>query len=96
MSKKKLKLFLKIFFLLLIIQLIIVVADVLLTNADSSLSEVTATIISVFSFPLRLINRNLPFYTGEGFLLTLMFWVLNLVIQTMPIYAYFRVIKKIK
>lgn len=96
MNKKKLKLFLKIFFLLLVIQLIIGVIDILLSNADSSFSSITSFVISIFSFPLSLINKNLPFYSGEGIHVTLMFWTLNLVIQTLAIYGSFRIMKKIK
>lgn len=96
MSKKKLKLFLKIFFLLLIIQLLVVLADVLLTNSNSSLYEVTSFIISIFSFPINLISENLPFYLGEGIYVILVFWTLNLVLQTMAIYAGIRMVKRIK
>lgn len=95
MNKKKLKLFLKIFFLLLVIQFLIGMTDVLLHNADSSLSSITSFIISIFSLPLSLISKNLPFYSGEGIHITLMFWALNLVIQTLAVYGGIRIMKKI-
>ncbi len=96
MSNRKLKLFLKIFFLLLVIQMIIVIADVALSNADSSFSAITSLIISIFSFPISLISRDLPFYSGEGIYVMVLFWTLNLVLQTMIIYGCIRMIKRIK
>ncbi len=96
MNKKKLKLFLKIFFLLLVIQFIIVMINILLNNADSSFASITSFIISIFSLPLSLISNSLPFYTGEGILVTLMFWILNLAIQTLAIYGAIRIMIKIK
>lgn len=96
MNKRKLRLFLKIFVLLLVIQFIIVAVHVLLTNADSSLSSVTALIISIFSFPIRIISPDLPFYSGEGIFIMGIFWTLNLVIQTMAIYGVIRMIKRLK
>lgn len=96
MYKKKIKLFLKIFFLLLAVQFVIVIADVLLNNADSSLSSITYLLISIFSMPLSLISPNLPFYSGEGIFATLLFWTLNLVIQTLVIYGAFRIMKRLK
>ncbi len=96
MNKKKLKLFLKIFFLLLVIQFIIGMIDILLNNADSSFSSITSLIISIFSLPLSLISNNLPFYAGEGIHVTLMFWALNLVIQTLVIYGSIRIMIRIK
>ncbi len=96
MSNRKLKLFLKIFFLLLVIQMIIVIADVAISNADSSLSAITSLIISIFSFPISLISRDLPFYSGEGIYVMVLFWTLNLVLQTMIIYGCIRMIKRIK
>lgn len=96
MGNRKLKVFLKIFLLLLVIQMIIVLADVVLTNADSSLSEMTSFIISIFSFPIKLISSNLPFYSGEGIYVMVILWMLNLVLQTMIIYGCIRMIQRIK
>ena len=86
----------KIFFLLLIIQLIIVLAHVLLSSADSSLSSITTFMISIVSFPIRIISPVLPFYSGEGIFIILIFWTLNLILQTMAIYGGVRMIKRIK
>ncbi len=96
MNKRKLRLFLKIFFLLLVFQLIIIGAHVLLTNADNSLSSITSVIISIFSFPIRIISPDLPFYSGEGIFVMLIFWTLNLVLQTMAIYGVIRMVKRLK
>lgn len=96
MNKKKLKLFLKIFFILLVIQFIIGMIDVLLSDADNSFSAITSFTITIFSIPLSLISENLPFYSGEGLYVTIMFWTLNLVIQTLAIYGSLRILKKIK
>ena len=96
MRNRKLKVFLKIFFLLLVIQMIIVLANVVLTNVDSSLSAITSFIISIFSFPISLISSDLPFYSGEGIYVMVILWTLNLVLQTMIIYGCIRMIKRIK
>ena len=96
MIKRKHRLFIKIFFLLLLIQLIIVVAHVLLTNTDSSFSEITSFIISLISLPISVISADLPFYSAEGTLFRLIFWTLNLVIQTLAIYGVIRMIKRLK
>jgi hypothetical protein len=80
----------------MIVQLVVGVIDILLSNANSSFSEITSFIISVFSFPLSLISRNLPFYSGEGLLVTLMFWGLNLIIQSSAIYVLARFYKRLK
>ncbi|BAO74384.1 hypothetical protein [Winogradskyella sp. PG-2] len=96
MKKKKIKLFLKIFFILLLIQFVIAIADILLHNANSSLSSITSTVISIISLPLSMVNKNLPFYAGEGIIVTLLFWTLNLVIQTLMIFAVFRIMKRLK
>jgi len=96
MSKRKLKLFLKVFFLLGTIQFVIVLGDILLRNADSSLSEITSILISIISIPLSLVSSLLPFYSGEGILVSLLFWALNLTIQTIIIYGFIRFSKRIK
>ncbi len=96
MNKRKLKLFLKIFFLLLAIQLVVVILHILLNNADNSLASITAMIISVISVPMSFVSRDLPFYSGEGIFVRLLFWGLNLTIQTTAIYAGVRIMKKIK
>ncbi len=90
------KLFLKIFFILLAIQLVIVISHILLNNADNSLTSVTSFIISVISVPISFISSDLPFYSVEGMYARLMFWGLNLTIQTVAIYAGVRIMKKLK
>jgi hypothetical protein len=96
MNKRKLKLFLKIFFLLLIVQAIVVGSYILLSNADSSLASIASFIISIFSFPINIISPDLPFYSGEGTSVIFLFWTLNLVLQTMPIYAIIRMVQRLK
>lgn len=96
MSKQKLSFFLKIFFLFFVIQLIIVASHVLLLNAENSLAEITAFMITIISFPISIINSDLPFYSGEGLYFRLIFWTLNLVLQTMVVYGGIRMIKRIK
>ena len=95
-STRKLKIFLKIFFILLAIQLIVGISDIQLNNADSSLSTVTYLLLTVFSFPLSLISPVLPFYSGEGIFITLMFWGLNLILQTIAIFIGIRIFNKLK
>ncbi|WP_339754562.1 hypothetical protein [uncultured Winogradskyella sp.] len=96
MNKRKRKLFLKIFFILVIVQLIIGFTDILLTSAASSLSSITSFMLTIFSFPIGLISRNLPFYSGEGIYVTLLFWALNLILQTIAVYVFFRLVKRVK
>jgi len=56
----------------------------------------TSFIISIFSFPIKLISSNLPFYSGEGIYVMVILWMLNLVLQTMIIYGCIRMIQRIK
>ena len=92
----RLKHFLRIFFLLAVIQFIIVVGDMLLQRGNISLSSVTSVIIDVLSLPISLIHPSLPFYAGEGLVASIAFWVLNLTIQTMIIYGAIVIVEKLK
>jgi hypothetical protein len=76
--------------------MIIVISDVALSNAESSPSAITSLIISIFSFSISLIRRDLPFYSGDGIYVKVLFWTLNLVLQTMIIYGCIRMIKRRK
>ncbi len=96
MNKRKLKLFLKIFFLLLAIQAVIVLIHILFDKGGDTITAITSFLITIISLPISFISSNLPFYSGEGILVTLMFWVLNVVLQTMVVYAFFRIKKKMK
>lgn len=93
-TKRKLKEFFKIFFLLLIIHAAIVAAELFL--GDSGISDITSTLIAIISIPLSLVNKNLPFYTGEGILITAIYGGLNLMIQTVFVYGIKRVFKRLK
>ncbi|MCT4628411.1 hypothetical protein [Winogradskyella sp.] len=100
MKKLKLKPFIIIFFILMVIQFIIVYVDVQLTKSESSLTSITNPVITIFSLPINGIHRNLPFYVHESLYIRAMYWVVNLFIQSAVIYlgilSFKRVRKKLK
>ncbi|EDP70257.1 hypothetical protein FBALC1_05858 [Flavobacteriales bacterium ALC-1] len=96
MKKFKLKIFVIIFFILLVIQFLIGLADVLLSQADSELTSFTSILITVCSFPINMINRDLPFYTNEGTGAAIIFWIMNLIIQATIVYGFKRIYKRVK
>ncbi|NRD20533.1 hypothetical protein HNV08_10785 [Winogradskyella eckloniae] len=96
MEKYKLKYFIYIFFTLMAIQLVIGVVDILLSKAESDLTSITSILVSVCSLPLSLINSKLPFFVSENLLMVLIYWGINLVIQSVFVYGVLLVIQKIK
>ncbi|NNE32690.1 MAG: hypothetical protein HKN40_10000 [Winogradskyella sp.] len=96
MNKKKLRLFLKIFSILIISQLVVVLAHLVLNHFDNSATSVTGVLLAIVSLPLKLVNSSLPFYSGEGYIITFMFWVFNVLIQAVALYALIRVYKRLK
>ena len=96
MKNKKLKLFLKIFFLLVLVQLVVIIAELTLGDLNGLMASIISVLLTIISFPLSIISAKLPFYSGEGIPVTMLFWVLNLTIQTLIIYGVFRIIKRIR
>ena len=97
MKNLKLKPFLIIFFILMVIQFLTVLADVQLTKSESSLVSVTNPLIDVFSLPISTINGNLPFYVREGIPVKALYWIMNLLIQAGILYLgilFFRKLRK--
>ena len=85
--------------MLLVIQFLVVLMDVKLNNS-SGFDEIIDKVIMLFSFPISLINENLPFYVRESIYIRAVFWLMNLFIQSSIIYlgwlAFKRVRKKMK
>ena len=96
MRKFKLKSFAFIFLLLLVIQFLIVFVDVKLTKNGSDLVVVTDQIIDIFGLPISLINERLPFYVREGLIVKMVYWLINLFIQTAIIYVSWRVFRRVR
>ncbi|WP_370000589.1 hypothetical protein [Winogradskyella sp.] len=87
MGTLKAKLFLKVFFFLLIIEFLVGLLDAFLAYNNSLFANVTSWLMFVFSLPISLISRDLPFYSSEGTTAAILFWVLNLLIQTAIIFS---------
>ncbi len=68
--------------MLMIIQFLVGLADVLFYQNENELFEVTNKVMSVFSLPIGLIHKGLPFYINEALPIKVVFWVINLFIQT--------------
>ena len=96
MRKLKLKSFLTIFAVLLVIQFLVIFADVMLTKNDSNLVSVTNPIIELFSLPISLINKYLPFYVRESLYVKALYWIINLFIQSSILYLGWRVFKRVR
>ncbi|WP_299527050.1 hypothetical protein [Winogradskyella sp.] len=99
MKKFKSKSFVIVFLILLVIQFLIVFMDAKL-NTSSSVNEITDKVILIFSFPINLINENLPFYVRESIFIRAIYWLMNLFIQSSVLYLGWltlkRVLKKMK
>ena len=96
MIKRKRKPFFRILFILLAIELVIVLIDAFFAKGDGILASITEPIITVISLPIGLISPNLPFYSGEGIPISILFWVINTAIQAAAIYVVFRMFKRLK
>jgi hypothetical protein len=96
MKKFKLKNFVIIFFITMLIQFLIGLADVLLSQANNELSSITSILLTICSLPISLINRDLPFFVSENIMMVVLYWGINLFIQTVFVYSVLIVVKKIK
>ncbi|WP_299367841.1 hypothetical protein [Winogradskyella sp.] len=96
MRKLKLKSYVIIFLILLVVQFLIVFADVMLTKNGSDLVPVTDQIVEFFSLPISIINKNLPFYVRESLYIKVLYWLMNLFIQSSIIYLGWRTFKRVR
>lgn len=96
MEKYKLKYLIYIFFVLMVIQFIIGLIDILLSKGNSDLTSITSVLISICSIPLSLINSKLPFFVSESFVMVLIYWSINLIIQSALVYGVLLVIQKMR
>ncbi len=96
MKKFKLKEFLIVFFVLIVIQFIIGLSEVLLSRANNELSSITSMLLDICSYPISLINSNLPFYVPEDLFMVVIYWIINVIIQSVFVYAVLIVLRKIR
>ena len=96
MKKFKLKELIRVFFFLLVIEFIIVLADVLLSQANMELSSITSMLLTICSFPISLINRDLPFFVHESLVMVGIYWIINLIIQAVFLYLVLIVVRKMR
>jgi len=96
MKRFKLKDFLKVFLFLMVIQFIIGLVDIILSQANNELSSITSIIITICSFPVSLINRNLPFFISDNLFMVGLYWIINVIIQTVFVYLILVVLKKMR
>jgi hypothetical protein len=80
----------------MLIQFLIGLADVLLSQANNELSSITSILLTICSLPISLINRDLPFFVSENIMMVVLYWGINLFIQTVFVYSVLIVVKKIK
>jgi hypothetical protein len=96
MNKFKLKSLIIIFFILMLIEFLIGLTDVLLFRVNNESSLITTTLIEIFSLPISLINKDLPFYVSEEFYMIALYWTLNVLIQAMFVYVILKVFRRLK
>lgn len=95
MKKFKLIGLLKVFSFLILIQVVIGLADIFLTQSNSELASVTTLLITICSYPIGLINSNLPFYVSEDLLMVGLYWLINVIIQAVFVYLVLIVLRKV-
>ncbi|MEO1032556.1 MAG: hypothetical protein AAFX55_14185 [Bacteroidota bacterium] len=96
MRKFKVKSFVIIFLVLLVIEFLIVFADITLSKNGSNLVAVTDQIIDIFSLPISIVNKSLPFYIRESLYIKVLYWIVNLLIQSFIIYMGWRAFKRVR
>ncbi len=85
-----------IFVVLLLIQFLFVLADFILSKSGSDLTSITNPVIEFVSLPIGLINGNLPFYVREPIYIKIVYWVINLLVQTTLVYYFNRGFKRLR
>lgn len=90
------KSFVIIFFIIMTFQFLVGLIDILLFREYSQSSPITSALITIFSLPISLINKDLPFYVAEELYMLSLYWILNVVIQSMAVYGMIRVFKRLK
>lgn len=94
----QIKPFLKLFFLLLIVELIIGFVDVFFhqNNTDLfgiQLDSLTSILVHVISMPINLFGRDLPFYYNETWI-AISLTIINIAIQSFIIFRIYKTLKK--
>lgn len=96
MKKFKLRELIRVFLFLLVIEFIIGLADVLLSQANMELSSLTSMLLNICAFPISLINRDLPFFVSESLVMRGIYWIINVIIQSVFLYLVLIVVKKMR
>lgn len=94
MKKFKLKDFIKVFLFVMVGQVIVILTEILSSLAEVDLSSVTSVLLVICSFPMSLINTNLPFYVSDNLVMIGIYWIVNVLIQAVFVYLVLVVIKK--
>ena len=90
------KLILKIFFLLLFLELLVGLLDAYLAYNNSGFETITSWLMLAFSLPISFISRDLPFYVTGDIIAAILYWLLNLLLQTAIVYSLIELYKKRK
>lgn len=80
----------------MLIEFLVGLLDAYLAFYNSDLNTITSWLMFVFSLPISFISRDLPFYAAEGTVAAILYWVLNLLIQTTIIYVVIELFKSRK
>ena len=96
MKSFKFKGFVIVFFILMFIQFLIGLIDILMFQTNNEPSPITSNLIAIISFPVSLINEDLPFYISHDMLMVVVYWIINLMIQSAFVYATYVIITRIK
>nr|WP_321230706.1 hypothetical protein [uncultured Psychroserpens sp.] len=94
------KLFSKIFFLLLIFEILLGVGNSFFSSENISflgvkLSLVTGSLIQVFSMPINIFGKELPFYAREAWI-GIVLTILNIAIQSFIVLQLYKTLKRSK
>ncbi|MBC2846125.1 hypothetical protein [Winogradskyella flava] len=95
MKKFPVKRFLIVFFILLLTQFLVGLADIF-NQSENEFSSVINMLMAVFSMPIGLIHKGLPFYVNEPLLIRAIFWVINVLIQTFLILGSISLLRRVR
>ncbi len=90
------KFFIIVFFFLFLTEFTIGLIDVFLSQSNSDLSILTSRLMFIFSLPISIFSRDLPFYASSGTISAITFFIINLLIQTIIIFSSIWLYKKIR
>jgi hypothetical protein len=95
MKKFKLRSVVIILFILMGIQFLVGLADFLWFKAHNEYLAITSSLMKIFSFPISIINKDLPFYVSDDLFNVISYWLLNASLQALVIYVILKVIKRL-